>query len=362
MANAIAYGFHGLKDVFTSGAFDNNAIVPKVRDALIQSAEEHSRQMNALLDTMVSRIVFPKQRVQLGAGGTLQPIDEWGNPLPTRGGAYYETGFPIQGGGDAIGTNRVSRVKMTIQDMNDRILDIQTKDSDWIMRHCLAAMFDNVSWTFTDADPAVGSLTVKPLANGDTDLYSFSGLNPTTDNHYLFQAAAIADLTNPFPALRTELDEHSDNAEPYVAYVPTALVGAITALEEFIRLSDPNVSTANVSTLNSDGAGVLRMGTSVLGYLETSRLWIVEWKRLPATHILGVSLGARTPAVAMREYPEPALRGLFNEFHSSDGNLQVERFLRYAGFGALNRTAAAALHVGAGAYAIPTGYNAPLPN
>lgn len=360
MANLTAYGFHGLRDIFTSGAYQNNALIPTVRDALQQSAAVYTTQMNALLDTMVTRVTYPKTRVQLGAGGTLQPIDEWGNPLPTRGGNYYEMGFPIQGGGDAIGTNRVSRAKMTVQDMNDRVLDIQAKDADWLIRHTLAALLDNVSWTFADTDPTVGNLTVKPLANADTDVFAFSGATPTTDNHYLAQAAAISDGANPFPAIRTELDEHPDNTDPIVAYIPTNLVATTTSLTEFITRQDPNVLPSGSSTLTNDGADVRRMGNTVLGYLETSRMWVVEWKRLPSDYILTVALGARTPAIAMREHAEPALRGLFNESNSPDGNLQEERFLRYAGFGGLNRTAAVVQRIGNASYAVPTGFDAPL--
>jgi hypothetical protein len=360
MANLTAYGFHGLKDMFLTGAFDNNTLIPRVRTALIATAQMYTDQMNSLMDTMVQRVTYPKTRVQLGAGGTLQPLDEWGVPLPTRGGRYYETGFPIQGGGDAIGTNRISRVKMTVGDMNDRILDIQTKDADWLIRHSLASMFDNVSWTFADADPQIGNLTIKPLANNDSDVYAFNGLTTGVDNHYLAQAAAIADATNPYPGIRTKLDEHPDNGDPLVVYIPTNLVATTTALVEFTRAPDPTVTLLTGTVLNSNGANIKRMGSTVLGYLISSRMWVVEWKRLPNNYILALSLGARTPAIGMREFPEAALRGLFNEFNTPDGNLQEERFIRFAGFGALNRTAAVVQQIGAGSYSIPTGYDAPL--
>ena len=43
----------------------------------------------------------------LGSGGTLQPLDEWGNPLPVKDEGVYDVAFPIQGGGTAWGDNRV---------------------------------------------------------------------------------------------------------------------------------------------------------------------------------------------------------------------------------------------------------------
>lgn len=361
MPNTVAYGFHGLADIWTSGAFQNNTLIPVVRDALIRTAEEHNRQINQLLGTLVRRVTFPKTRVMLGGAGTLQPIDEWGNPLPTRGGEYYEIGFPIQGGGDAIGTNRVSRAMMLVSDINDRILDIQKRDADWVMRHALAAILDNASWTFTDYDPTVGNLTVKPLANGDTDKYAFAGGTIATDNHYRATASAISDSANPFPAIRKELDEHPENAGPFVAYVPSNLIDSVTALTEHIEKGDPNVVLgANADTLTSDGEQVRRFGNEVTGYLKSSRMWVVEWKRLPDNYIVCVALGSATPVLAMREYPAPELQGLFLEETSPDGNLREQRFLRYAGFGVMNRVGAVVQQIGNATYQVPAGYDAPL--
>ena len=62
----------------------------------------------------------------------------------------------------------------------------------------------------------------------------------------------------------------------------------------------------------------------------------------------------------MREYPAASLKGLFQEEHSPDGNLQEKRFIRYAGFGGYNRVGALIQQVGNGTYEIPSAYGAPL--
>ncbi len=362
MANQVAYGFHGLKDVFASSAYQNRTLIPTVRDAIIATTAEHTRQVTELTSAIAGRTTEPRMRIATGDQGTLQPLDEWGNPKPTRGGGYYEIGFPIQGGGDAYGTNRVSRAKLSVQDVNDRVLSATRKDADWMMRHMLASLLDNASWTFTDADSAVGTLTIKPLANGDTDTYLFNGSTAlATDDHYKAQAATIADAANPFPTDRKELDEHPGNAGPFVVYVPTNQVDNVAALTELIEKPDPAViQGANADQLAGDGEIVRRFGNEVIGYLKTSRMWVVEWKRLPDNYILEVALGAVDPAIMMREYDAPELQGLFNEFNSPDGNLEEVRFLRYAGFGCFNRTAALVRRCGNGSYAVPTGYDAPL--
>jgi hypothetical protein len=44
-------------------------------------------------------------------------LDEWGVPAVTRPGGYYDVAFPIQGGGDSFGANRVLRALQTVWQM-----------------------------------------------------------------------------------------------------------------------------------------------------------------------------------------------------------------------------------------------------
>jgi hypothetical protein len=62
----------------------------------------------------------------------------------------------------------------------------------------------------------------------------------------------------------------------------------------------------------------------------------------------------------MREYPSTALQGFFPEIAQIDGNHIVNRFIRYAGFGVYDRTAAVVGYIGNASYQIPAAYDAPL--
>jgi hypothetical protein len=94
-------------------------------------------------------------------------------------------------------------------------------------------------------------------------------------------------------------------------------------------------------------------------WVRSTACWAVEWKRLPDSYIVSVATGA-DPVVGMREHPETELQGLFPEFQNVDGNRQLYKFIRYAGFGVLNRVGACVMRIGNGSYAIPSGYTAPL--
>lgn len=353
MANSIAYGFIGQEYLFGQRVSDSN--IATVREAIALSVAEHNRQANAVLTEFAEPTTDVQIRYQMANSGTLQPLDEWGNPIPVKEGASYDVGFPIQGGGTAWGDNRVTRAHMTVEEVNDYTLNAMQKDADWIKRHALAAMFDNVSWAFQD--PQHGAITVQPLANGDTvEYYKMNGAS-SVDNHYLAQAAAIDDSNNPFPTVFSELMEHPENAGGTpVAYVPTNLVTTVTGLTNFHEVGDPDIALGigNNQLRASFAAGI---GNEVLGKVD--KVWIVEWAMLPDSYLVAVPRGAEPP-LAMRQYVPAELQGFFTEEHSPDGNLQEHRFIRYAGFGARNRVGAVVLRVGNASYAIPSGYDAPL--
>jgi hypothetical protein len=351
MANSTAYGFMTLKDLMKERVSDN---LPIVQSAINESIMEYQRESDAMLSILVQRVTEYSIRYQLPGSSTLQPLDQHGNPLPVLPSGYYDVAFPIQGAGTAWGNNRITRALMTIADANRFTLNVMNADLDWLARHILAALFTNTTWTWVDDDH--GTLTDQPLANGDSVVYTRKGGTASTDNHYLATADAIADATNPYDNIYDELSEHPSNSGPYVAYIPTALKATTMALANFVEIGDPDIQQGTeVSTVRASlNQG---FGDMVLG--KTDNMWIVEWKRLPADIILAVAQGA-DPVVGMREYPSPALQGLFPEFQDVDGNRHLNKFLRFAGFGVLNRVGAVVQRIGNGSYAIPTGYSAPL--
>lgn len=354
-ANSVAYGFTGLVDMFARRVSDVSVEV--VNAAVLQSIAEYQREIDALMSALVQPTTDYKIRYLLPGGGTLQPLDEWGNPLPVQPSGSYDVAFPIQGGGTAWGDDRVSRALMTVAEANNYTAMVQTQDVDWLARHILAALFTNTTWTYPDK--LYGNLTVQPLAiTSDGVTYVRKGGSSSTDSHYLAQANAIDDgADNPFPIIEAELSEHPSNTGDIIVYVPTNLVTSIQALATFRPAADPNLNVG-AGTTTFAGEEVLGFGDKFLGY-EDSGVKIVEWKRLPDSYMVAISSGA-DPVLGMREYPAEELQGLFPEFQNVDGNRFLYKFIRYAGFGVRNRVGACVYRVGNGTYAIPTGYTAPL--
>ena len=360
-ANTIPYGFIGLQALYAQRV---EAVgVQVVNNAIAATMAEYNRQLASLTGTLVTRTTNKQFRTRLWSGaGTLQPLDEWGNPLPVKQGESVTWGLPLQRGGTAWGTNRESRALMTVEEAAEQTLYAMYRDIDWMKRHIMASFLDKDSWVYEDEE---ADLTVLPLANGDTQTYLRRNGANTIDSHYLGQAAEILDASPAFPTIEAALIEHPENSGAIIHYIASDLVDDVQALAAFVPLADPDLRYGADQTIlpaaASDNLGynqrMIGFGDRVLGKYGNG--WIVEWGSLP-NHYIFSRMANSGPIVAMREQPAAQLQGFFPEFFNEDGNRWVNRFIRIAGFGVINRTGAVVMEIADATYDTPTGYDAPL--
>src|SRR5690349_4717566 len=326
MANQVLYGFIGLKDVL--GQRLSTVDAELITGAIQQSVDEHNRQMDALMSLFVSPVTSATERYKQTGPARLQPLDENG------------------------------RAQMTVQDANDATAQMLEADMRWMRDHILSALFASATWSFTD--PQYGTLTVQPLANGDTVTYAVqTGADSgATDTHQLAQANAIgAGSDNPFPTIRNELLEHPENSGDVIVFLPTGLKAATQALATFNPIADPNIQPGSGTDRLVGTLGVATPG-NLIGY-EDSGVWLIEWPSLPANYMIATTTGGDRP-VGMREDPEAELRGFKRVAERDNHPFYESQWLRRAGFGARNRVGAAVIRVGNGTYAVPTGYTPPM--
>lgn len=359
MANSVAYGFQTLEDIFDRRV--TTVDVPMIEDAMMQTLELHNQVWQGMVDSMIDITTIAKESYQVPGSGTLQPLTEAGVPVPTKQFEKYDVGYPIQRGGDAWGTTREARAKMTIADLNANVMNVMLKDFDWLQRHALAALLDNTEWAYSDPNDNVGSLTIKPLANSDSAKYPVmggAGASMAADNHYLASADAWNDTNRHHETIFTELDEHPGNMGPYALYVPNGLVNTVKALGDFIESPFANVQYGQDTTLAGElPTGLLAFGDKYLGTLGD--FYVIRARRLPANYVIGLAAGGGKP-LAMRQHPEPELQGLQSVVHRVNSNFEKVDYYRYAGFGARNRVGAVVMLLGSGSYAIPSGFATPL--
>lgn len=355
MANQVLYGFETLQSLADRRVTDVGVQV--VNDAIVQAVAEHNRQIDSLMGLFAEPTTEFKRKYEQLSVRRLQPLDEQGRALPTSGGESYGVAWPIQRAGDAIGYTYEAAIKATVSQIQNKLLGMLAADSVWVRDHMLAALLDKNSWTFKDDDH--DDLTIMPLANGDSVTYQISGGGAATDNHYIAQAAGIADATNPFPTIRTELLEHPENGGEVVAIIPTGLVSATKGLGGFHAVSDPNLRVGMGET-ELVGSLDISLPGDIIGYVDG--VWIVEWRNMVSNYIISATTQGNR-ALRMRQHPEAELQGFAKAADRNDYPWYEQQWVRRAGFGAYNRVGAVAYFVSAGdtTYDVPTGYSNPMP-
>lgn len=351
----IAYGFYDLKEVMSQRV--TTIGVEVVNRAIGETLAEHNRQVDALMSLFVMPTTDFKKRYRTATAARLQPLDEIGRARPIQQAGYYESAWPLQRAGTAWGATYEARVKMTVQEANDTINTLVNADARWMRDHILASLFANTSWTFTD--DLWGSLTIKGLANADTDTYQImAGTDvAATDTHYFAQAAAIDNSNDPFATIYTELAEHPENQGDVIALIPSGLKTAVEALSNFYPLTDTNLNFGSGVTTLSRELGVQTPGM-LIGY-HSEKVYIFEWKSMPANYIVALTTAGEKP-LAMRQEPELVLQGFNPVAERQDHPFWEAQYLRKAGFGAWNRVGALVYRIGNASYAVPTNYTSPM--
>ncbi len=360
MANTLGYGFYNLKQVLGQRA--NTVRVEVMNEAIRQTLNEHNRQLQTLFSLFVRQTTEFKRVYRTAQAKKLTPLTAIGRPRPAITAGKYENAWPLQRAGIAWGAEYEARIQMTVQEVNDTLYEMQTADARWLRDHILAALFSKVSWTYTDDDDNVGSLTINGLANGDTVNYQIiTGSDAgTTDNHYLAQSSSIDNSHDPFSTIRTKLTEHPDNSGDVVVLFPTNLRDSIMGLSAFYPLDDPNMNQgANVSTLARVPS--VPIPGEWVGY-HTSKVYLAEWKSLPDNYMIATMTGGER-SLAMREHTVDALRGFNMDAELGDHPYWESMYVRRAGFGSWNRVGALVQYIGSGTYAVPSSpidYTAPI--
>jgi len=358
MSNQIAYGFLNIQDAFAEQIDDAN--VQQVSDAITASVAEHERQLATLTALFAEPTTEYKVNFRTPTVARLQPLDANGRAIPVKPSGMYEVAFPIHEAGIAWGANYKTRVKMTVADANAATAMLVGADRRWIRDHILAALFydgaGSAGWTFTD--PEHGALEIMGLADGDTTKYLIQAGtdNGATDDHYLAQAASIADNANPFPTIYAELTEHPENSGEVVVMIPTNLKASVIALTNFYPIADPNIREGTATSTLAGNLGVATPGT-VIGYVDGC--WIVEWRTLPDNYMIATMTGG-TRALRMRQEPEAQLQGFKMVAQRDNHPFYESQWLRMAGFGAWNRVGALVYRIGSASYAVPTNYSSPM--
>lgn len=358
MANALPWGFHRLSDVADQRVTDN---IERVRTAVNEYVDRQNQLTQEIFGFLCEITTESQAKFRFPGAMELQGLTELGRPLPQRYQEFeYTVAWPLQKAGLALGQTYEQRIKMDIAGFAGLIDAIGTADTRWLRRHILAALFYNgAGWIHDDPDDPVGELTIKGLANGDTQLYTSDNVdNGATDNHYLAQAGDLLTASDPIPNIVAELTEHSINGGDVVILGSTLDRAKYAALADFYPERDANLRQG-LGVTEFVGGVPQNVPGEFLGYHEANA-YIFLWRGIPQNYMVGAVTNPAEKVLRQREHPEAQLRGFKPDADREDYPYFETDYVRRAGFGAWNRVGAVVQRFGNGTYAIPTNYGSPL--
>lgn len=344
-------------------ANSSRAITSIGTDVVFNTLNEYMSILNGDMQSLTNlfvdpmRVEKPSMYIQTPGSGYLQKYPQGARPENIDVLPGYTVSFPLEGMGAAIGGDRISLAYMTVADLDNVLLTVQRQAINTYRKDILTKLF--AAGTSTFVDPIFGSLTLQPLANGDTVKYPVLGGVDAVDTHQLYPNYALTSVSstnNPLSLMWDELAEHWGNPE----IVFLAGLGVVNQLKstfatDFVEVAETGINYGSDSTTASLG-GVSIPG-KLVGKFKTYG-WMSLWRHIPANYMIAIALGTPQP---LRERVDPESTGLPRGLTliAEDERMPFKNSyfdMRY-GLGVAGRISAAVLQFGSGgSYAAPTVY------
>lgn len=319
-------------------------------------------EMNAAASVFVERTTDQfKLRYKLPGGGYLQRRASDGRYGAAKAYGSWDVAFKLEDFGAMMVGNDVDMAYMTVGELNNHVQNIVIQNINTVRWEILHRLFDNVQESFTD--PIHGSLSVEPLANGDTVVYPpvVGSLTEATEDHYLastYTAANISDTNDPYVTLVAELEHHygkPTGGSNVVCFINDNQRAKTMDLTDIVEVPDNWV-------VPGDDTAVPRGLANVPGRMvarHTAGTWISVWDWIPANYILAVHLEVEAPIIRRIDPADTGLgNGLQLVAREDEFPFQEAIWRHRFGLGCGNRLGAAVMFLTSGStYTIPTDYD-----
>jgi hypothetical protein len=334
-----------------------------VYDAANELLARHNAELDSALGVFVDETTDDhKRRYKLPGGGRLQRVGPQSAAAVTKATGAWDVAFRLEEFAAGWGSDRVEFAYMTLQDLDRHLSTIMQQNVNTVRFELLKALMNNTQDTFVD--PMWGSLSIEPLANGDSVVYPpvLGSESEAAEDHYLesgYAAASISDANDPIVTIVDDLEHHfgaatgGSNIVIFVNNAQRSQIGGLTDFDPVVdRFISPGTQTATPDGLPGNVPG------RTLGR-HNAGAWIVEWRWIPANYCVGVHLDAPGPLI---KRTDPAYTGLpaglalvkEDDVHPFTNSHYSHRF----GFGAGNRLNGVVVELGTGGtYSIPSAYS-----
>lgn len=350
----------------TDRVFNATAGQRAIYEAATDYINRVNADMNAALSVFVEQTTSDyKLRYKLPGGGYLQRRGSDGTYGAVKATGSWDVAFPLEDFGAQIVGNDVDMAYMTVAELDRHIQTVVAQNVNTVRFEMLKALFNDGggSARLTFVDPLWGSLSIQPLANGDSTVYPpvLGTATEATDDHYSesgYASASISDTNNPLATLRDEIEEHfgvPTAGSNIVVFINNAQRSAIEGLTDYDAVVDRFIRAGqDVNQPTTLPSGV--PGT-VLG--RGSGVWVVEWRWMPANYLMALSLDAPAPLYRRIDPADTGLGdGLQLVAQDEEFPFRSSVWRHRFGFGVGNRLNGAVMELGTGGtYTIPSDYD-----
>lgn len=352
------FGAIGLND--TDRVFSSTQGQQVVLDLINAYVNRANADMEAVMRVFIGNTTENhSQRYKLPPNGYMQRRGLQAAPGARKTYGGYDVAFPLEDFADSIAGDDVSLAYMTASDLQRHVQTVTQNYANTMRFECLNRLFVSTDPSMTFIDPLWGSLTVKGLANGDTDTYPpvLGSLTEATENHYLesgYAYTAIDDTNNPFPTIRNELEEHfgaMTGGENIVVFINNAETPYVEALSDIDLVVDNFIrSGANISL----PVNLPNVPGRIIGRINGC--WVSEWRWIPAHYMLGIHMEEEAPLYMRVDPTDTGLgRGLQLVARETEFPFQSSFWRARFGVGVANRLNGVAFELGTGGtYTDPT--------
>jgi len=332
-----------------------------IYDIAVQYVQQQNAALNQVLSVFVDETTEEyKRRYKLPGGGRLQRTGQFAAPGSTRAIGSWDVAFPLEDFGAQVSADRVTMGYMTVVELERHINTVVQQNVNTVRFEMLKALFNSSQDTFVDT--LWGSLSIEPLANGDSVTYPpvLGSESEATENHYLetgYASASVSDSNDPYETIIDELDEHfgvQTGGSEIVAFINNAQRGVTSALTDFESVPDRDIQPGQNTAIPIN---LPALPGRTLGR-HASGCWIQEWRWVPANYILAVHMGAPKPLVMRADPADTGLpRGLALVAEDMEHPFRSTYWAHRFGFGCGNRLNGVVVELGTGgSYTIPTAY------
>lgn len=287
------------------------------QELVFEAVNEFVQRINSDMNSAVSAFVSTttegyKERYKMPGGGFLQERQDDGRVRNVRATGAWDVAYPIKDYGAAFEANDVALGYMTGQELSNHIQTISIQNANTVRHEVLKRLFNNVQASFVD--PHHGTLLVEPLANGDTVVYppAIGATTETTENHYIEAGyTAITDNDDPFVTIADKLESRlgtPTGGSNIAVFINNAQTASVRDLAAFVSVADMGINYGADSNLSGVPTELTSISSArVLGRHEEAGCWIVEWRYIPATYLMGIHLDSESP---LKMRVDPSSTGL----------------------------------------------------